>query len=267
MLLVAGIASAAAVACGSAETDADGPESAGAAAASAATSRCEATKADFAKGSVGFAAVQQSCNEAVSTYLDSQRENFDWFKNSPLGLGGPPIGLLLAMMDDREIWPTNSLGLFPNQTEQPAEFADKGLPFGMVYAANPETRLRHVFFSCAACHTGRVVGADGKIKMLHGAPNTEIEPQSFGWRVRESLLGRPGKEGLVAIVKDEAGNYVFDEQGIPKFTLTATGEKFKKAAVSKTLSLPGVFRGDGVEAAVFQLGWEKVMKKLVAGVV
>jgi hypothetical protein len=38
--------------------------------------------------------------------------------------------------------------------------------------------LDRVFFSCAACHVGRVV-VDGKIKFLPGMPNTEIEAQYF----------------------------------------------------------------------------------------
>ena len=35
-----------------------------------------------------------------------------------------------------------------------------------------------VFFSCAACHVGRVVVA-GKMKFLPGMPNTEIEAQYY----------------------------------------------------------------------------------------
>src|SRR4029450_1078693 len=35
-----------------------------------------------------------------------------------------------------------------------------------------------VFFSCAACHVGRVV-VSGKMKFLPGMPNTEIEAQYY----------------------------------------------------------------------------------------
>ena len=38
--------------------------------------------------------------------------------------------------------------------------------------------MDRVFFSCAACHVGRVV-VDGKMKFLPGMPNTEIEAQYF----------------------------------------------------------------------------------------
>jgi hypothetical protein len=38
--------------------------------------------------------------------------------------------------------------------------------------------MDRVFFSCAACHVGRVM-VDDKIKFLPGAPNTEIEAQYF----------------------------------------------------------------------------------------
>ena len=39
-------------------------------------------------------------------------------------------------------------------------------------------RMDRVFFSCAACHVGRVV-VDGKMKFLPGMPNTEIEAQYY----------------------------------------------------------------------------------------
>ena len=38
--------------------------------------------------------------------------------------------------------------------------------------------MDRVFFSCAACHVGRVVVA-GKMKFLPGMPNTEIEAQYY----------------------------------------------------------------------------------------
>jgi hypothetical protein len=38
--------------------------------------------------------------------------------------------------------------------------------------------MDRVFFSCAACHVGRVV-VDGKMKFLPGMPNTEIEGQYY----------------------------------------------------------------------------------------
>ena len=38
--------------------------------------------------------------------------------------------------------------------------------------------MDRVFFSCAACHVGRVV-VGGKMKFLPGMPNTEIEAQYY----------------------------------------------------------------------------------------
>ena len=38
--------------------------------------------------------------------------------------------------------------------------------------------MDRVFFSCAACHVGRVV-VGGKMKFLPGMPNTEIEAQCY----------------------------------------------------------------------------------------
>jgi hypothetical protein len=46
--------------------------------------------------------------------------------------------------------------------------------------------MDRVFFSCAACHVGRVV-VDGKMKFLPGMPNTQIEAQYYS----KLLLYRP----------------------------------------------------------------------------
>jgi len=79
------------------------------------TSACSSAQADFInKGTGSFDAVREACRKDVSDYTDAQGQNFDWFKNSPLGLAGPPLGILLAMMDDHDIWPPNSLGLGKN---------------------------------------------------------------------------------------------------------------------------------------------------------
>jgi mono/diheme cytochrome c family protein len=55
----------------------------------------------------------------------------------------------------------------------------------------PETfgkpsKYDNVFFSCAACHVGRVVTEDGGIRHMYGAPNTEIEAQYYSQILRDT---------------------------------------------------------------------------------
>ena len=48
------------------------------------------------------------------------------------------------------------------------------------------TKHDNVFFSCAACHVGRVRTDDGGVRYLYGAPNTEIEAQYYSQLLRDT---------------------------------------------------------------------------------
>jgi mono/diheme cytochrome c family protein len=130
---------------------------------------------------------------AHERYLASQPVAYDWFLNSPLGFNGQPVVLLRAISEALpEIW--RGEGSFANLGfgPRPEDYDGNGrlrpaidrapLPFGFAVVADPnmpaEARLDRVFFSCAACHAGRVV-VDGKVRRLMGAPNTEVETQAY----------------------------------------------------------------------------------------
>lgn len=129
----------------------------------------------------------------VDAYLRRERTNFDWFKNSPLGFSGVPMVLLPVFKHMYpEIW-TDYVGLadHPDNYEggklKPEADRPHRLPYGLAFEdAAFETEggppVRTAFFSCGACHTGRVV-VDGKIKHLFGAPNTEADTQLYSQRM------------------------------------------------------------------------------------
>ncbi len=48
------------------------------------------------------------------------------------------------------------------------------------------TKHDNVFFSCAACHVGRVRTDNGGVRYLYGAPNTEIEAQYYSQLLRDT---------------------------------------------------------------------------------
>lgn len=255
------LAFAALAACASQDEDAEDG-------ADALSGACVATKEKFyAAGSKqSWENVKRACSADVQRHKESQAQNFAWFNDSPLGLAGPPLGVLLAIMeDDTKNWP-DTLGLgqvFP--TGEDKDHPRMGLPFGMVYQRNPETNLNHVFFSCGACHTGRVVGPDGQIKLITGAPNTEIDAQLFGWRLRTSILERYAK--VETAVQNGKAVVVYDDEGFPKFTLTPEGKALENKAQAKVRSMPGIGINSAKEWVTLGLAWNTVMKKLVAGAV
>ena len=87
-----------------------------------------------------------------------------------------------------DVWPQDFLGFAPHPddygpdgTLKPEAERTHKLPYGMAFedpAMNPSATTENVFFSCGACHTGRVI-VDGKIRHLYGAPNTEVDAQMY----------------------------------------------------------------------------------------
>jgi mono/diheme cytochrome c family protein len=79
------------------------------------------------------------------------------------------------------------------------------LPYGLVTTQDPtvpeERRTDNVFFTCSACHSGRVY-VNGRVRRYIGAPNTEIEAQAYA-----GLLYRTGK----ALLKSEEAALTRDQ--------------------------------------------------------
>ncbi len=137
----------------------------------------------------------RECREKeIETYTKSREQaaNFSWFKDSPLGFGGMPY-VLLRMLQQMypDVWPADNLGFAPHPDDyedgvlKPEPQRRHVLPYGMVYqdpnlvaTRRDGPEVQNVFFSCGACHTGRVI-VDGKVKHMFGAPNTEVDPAMF----------------------------------------------------------------------------------------
>ena len=88
-------------------------------------------------------------------------------------MSGPQSAIYDARLLARRLFKNSSLLLAKLTTADHEDNWEKDRPgFG-----SPGTMDR-VFFSCSACHVGRVV-VDGKMKFLPGMPNTEIEAQYY----------------------------------------------------------------------------------------
>ena len=148
---------------------------------------------------------------------------YDWYNTSPLGFNGVPYVLLRAVIEVYpEIWKRQGslggLGFGPHPDDyepatgrlRPAEQRNP-LPYGLFMAQDPsvpkeDKRTDNVFFSCGACHTGRVYVKD-RVRYLVGAPNTEIEAQGYA-----GLIYETGKK----FYKVSGGQTVIDRDEVDK---------------------------------------------------
>lgn len=143
----------------------------------------------------------------------------NWYFHQPLGLNGVPyLALRTLMVQFPEIWTSvsagdasrnipksfyNRLGL-PPRPEDYTKNAINGwsgalkpasernpLPYGFATAkdftndANSIPGSENVFFSCAACHTGRVA-KDGEVRFFPGGSATQAEAQLFAGLLYET---------------------------------------------------------------------------------
>ncbi|MBS1214928.1 MAG: hypothetical protein H6R26_3545, partial [Proteobacteria bacterium] len=112
----------------------------------------------------------------------------------PLSLNGVPYVLLRSVVEVYpEIWKgegsLGNLGFGPHPDDyDPAtgkllpEDQRHPLPYGLFTVQDPavpeDKRTDNVFFSCGACHTGRVFVKD-RVRHFVGAPNSEIDAQAY----------------------------------------------------------------------------------------
>lgn len=125
---------------------------------------------------------------AIDAYIADNYEDYDSFKNTPLGnTGVPTIMLRLFPEIFPEIWGPYEAGM-PIQGFSPDGLEpDRVLPLGLghmdsgtVLAGPPDLDapvfLQSSSLSCAGCHLGRVDGPDGETIYLPGAPNGQFGP-------------------------------------------------------------------------------------------
>jgi hypothetical protein len=134
---------------------------------------------------VTWASVRDQRQQAIDAYLAANRDDFQSFKNAPLGDAGiPMIMFRLFPVIFPDLWGAESdhfasVGFAKDDFEP-----GRVLPLGMGQIGSTPAipvptpngvinlNVRVAAMTCAGCHSGRVIGPDGGIKHLIGAPST-----------------------------------------------------------------------------------------------
>jgi hypothetical protein len=120
---------------------------------------------------------------AAEDYIADNWEDFLWFRDAPVGRSGIPY-LIFQLFPDvmPDIWHSQwpeEVGFFRHPDPQ------RHLPHGLGWGPGStpivdipgfrNIRVQIVNLSCASCHTGRVIDAEGKPRVLVGAPSTQLD--------------------------------------------------------------------------------------------
>ncbi|SFI35111.1 hypothetical protein [Nitrosomonas sp. Nm34] len=155
----------------------------------------------------------------------SNQLGYEWFKVYPLAFNGVPYVLLRAIIEVYpEIWKgegsLGNLGFGPHPDDYDSESGKllpteqrHPLPYGFFTVPDTDVpednRTDNVFFSCSACHTGRVYVKD-RVRHFIGAPNSEIDAQAYA-----GLLYQTGKK-LIKIDSPDPSKLKIDSDEVAK---------------------------------------------------
>jgi hypothetical protein len=125
---------------------------------------------------------------ALTAYLLANHDDFISFKDAPLGNLGIPMVMLRVFPDIfPDIWGPESANFAPVGFAQDTLEPGKVLPLGLGHigsvpaipvptpAGVVNVNVHVAQLTCMGCHNGRVVGPDGTVQNLIGAPNTTFD--------------------------------------------------------------------------------------------
>ncbi|WP_218109904.1 hypothetical protein [Oligoflexus tunisiensis] len=123
--------------------------------------------------------LQAERQKELNDFLSANQKALDAFTKAPIGFNGTPA-IILRLLPDviPELWSDASVdsfaGLFKSQPGDPFYY---GMSLTKAPSSTPTPSM--VQFTCAACHTGRVIGSDGKEQLLVGAPSTRFDINGY----------------------------------------------------------------------------------------
>lgn len=123
--------------------------------------------------------IQTERQKYLDAYLQTNQAALDSFTKAPVGFNGTPAVILRLLPEVLpELWSDASVasftGLFRGNPSDPFYYG-MSLTKAPTTSPSPST----VQFTCAACHTGRVIGPDGQPRILVGAPSTTFDINGY----------------------------------------------------------------------------------------
>ena len=118
----------------------------------------------------------------LDAFIAANREDFDWFKDAPLGNSGIPMVMFRVLPElFPEIWGAPGTNFTAVGLDADPYEPGRVLPLGLGYSGAPAiptpvgpVKVQVVTLTCMGCHGGRVQGADGDVHTVVGAPNTQF---------------------------------------------------------------------------------------------
>jgi hypothetical protein len=161
--------------------------------ACAAASGCSGSTSS--NGGVGAASTSPSWSvirtqrqTALASYLATNADDFRSFKNAALGnLGIPMVMMRLFPILFPDIWGTEADHFAPVGLAQDTFEPGRVLPLGLGHIGSVpaipvptpagviNVNVHVAQLTCMGCHTGRVIGPDGNVHNLVGAPSTQFD--------------------------------------------------------------------------------------------
>jgi hypothetical protein len=147
----------------------------------------------------------------VNQYIKKNKKNYEWFQSYSIGLAGVPTIMFKVFPDVfPDIWGKNwveEVGLWRRPASEKID-----LPHGVTWGKvdRPivnlpllnKLRIMVVNLTCSSCHTGRVIGPQGKTHILIGAPNITFDPNRWQEMFFQSALDKRWKaENFLKAVK------------------------------------------------------------------
>jgi hypothetical protein len=123
--------------------------------------------------------LQAERQNQLNEFFEANQTALDAFTKDPIGFNGTPA-IILRLLPDviPDLWSDASVDAFAGLFKsQPGDHFYYGMSLTKAPSATPTPSM--VQFTCAACHTGRVIGSDGKVQVLVGAPSTRFDINGY----------------------------------------------------------------------------------------
>lgn len=118
----------------------------------------------------------------LDTYLADNQDDYQWFKDAPLGSSGIPMFMIRLFPELFPVfWGAPGDYFAPVGLSQDTLEPRNVLPLGLghtgspvVIPGGPTYTIQVAQLTCMGCHGGRVVGPTGSVDHIVGAPNTQF---------------------------------------------------------------------------------------------